>query len=144
MKSLTAFVVFSCLVFVGCATGGRMGELPKIDPEVKPAKAVFIRESNFAGAGISYYLLVDDKEIFSILTGQYTEFALAPGKHKVAARMFGGWTPTFKESAVDVDFNPEDIKFFYVSPTLADGFGLKQIPAEEAQQYIVKYKFVAY
>ena len=142
MKALIS-IISLCVLVTACATGGRMGDLPQLDPAAPAGKVVVIRESNFIGGALAYYVLVDEKEIFSILSGQYTEFQMAPGEYDLATRMFGGWSPTWKENVVHLELKPSETRYLFIWPK-ANSAGIKEIDSGAAEGYLAKYKFVKY
>lgn len=115
------FIFLVALVFVitGCATSGRIGELPSVADHETSSQLVLIRVSSIVGAANSYYVALDGKDVFSIRSGEYTEFPISTGEHFVSVKCFGGWTPTWKENAKKFNALPNQTSYFEISPNLS-------------------------
>jgi len=130
------------LGFSGCSTSGRIGPLPSIADENSSSQLVLIRVSSIVGAANSYYVALDGKDIFSIRSGENTEFPIPAGKHYVSVKCFGGWTPTWKEAAKRFNALPNQTSYFKISPNLSCA-EIVSIEPDEAKTEIQSTDFVS-
>ena len=111
--------LFLILGLVGCGTtSGRIGELPTIVNKESAAKVIVVRVSSIVGAANGYTISHNGKDVFGIGSGEYAEFFVPQGEHYIAAKCFGGWSPTWKEDSVKFVAKPSESNFFVVSPTM--------------------------
>jgi hypothetical protein len=82
----SVFLVSIVLAVTGCAivpiTGQR--SLPVVEPlavEGPTATLVVLREKKFCGSFPLHYVVIDDRPIAALKTGQHTAFQLSPGSH---------------------------------------------------------------
>lgn len=106
-------------VITGCATSGRIGTLPSVADNEPSSQLVLMRVSSIVGAANSYYVALDGKDVFSIRSGEYTEFPISTGEHFVSVKCFGGWTPTWKEEAKQFTALSNQTNYFEISPNLS-------------------------
>jgi len=112
------FVVLWALLLVGCASGP-IGRLPAIEDQAQSGDVFVIRNSNFVGSGVSYYITIDGNDMFAIRVGQYTKFKLVIGEHYIGVKCFGGWSPTWKEDSRKFSVLPQQGTYFIVSPNMS-------------------------
>lgn len=134
-----------CLLagITGCASSGRIGEIPTIASGQQAGKVVVLRVSSIIGVTNSYYIALDGKEIFAIRSGEHTEFKVSAGDHSIAVKCFGGWSPTWKEDSVNFSVSSETESFFEISPVPLVCAEIKPISAEEAREQIATSKFIS-
>ncbi|WP_157003051.1 hypothetical protein [Ralstonia sp. A12] len=126
----------------GCATSGRIGELPAIPADVSASKLVLIRSSSLVGATNSYYVALDGKDIFSIRSGENTQFAIPMGSHTVSVKCFGGWSPTWKEDGIQFAAAASEANYFEISPNLTCA-KIVQIDSDGGKRQLAATKFVS-
>jgi hypothetical protein len=71
-------------LLVGCAVGTR--EIPLVDPlpVTGPAATVAVlREKQFCGSYPLNFILVDERPIAALATGEHTSFEVSPGSHTI-------------------------------------------------------------
>ena len=126
----------------GCASSGRIGEIPAVPLGQPAGKLVVIRVSSFVGVTNCYYIALDGKDIFAIRSGQYTEIPVGAGEHNIAVKCFGGWTPTWKEDSIKFVVSSGNESFFVVSPNMTCA---QIIPSEadEAKKLMATSKFIS-
>ncbi|WP_316682960.1 hypothetical protein [Ralstonia flaminis] len=137
----TTTLAILCTTLFGCATSGRIGELPTIAAGAPSSSLVLIRTGNLIGATNSYYVALDGKDVFSIRSGEHTQFPIPSGEHTVSVKCFGGWSPTWKEDGkqfVAVEGQPT---YFEISPNLSCA-KITPMPAETAKTQLAATKFV--
>lgn len=108
----------AALILAGCASAGRIGDLPAITDSSASTTLVLIRPSNVIGMTNSYYVAFDGKDVFSIRSGENTHFAIPAGSHTVAVKCFGGWSPTWKEDGKAFVAERGGINYFSISPSM--------------------------
>ena len=140
---VTKFLFVSCLVVVlsGCASSGRIGVLPSIAPGKDISKLVVYRVSSIVGSTNSYYVNLDGKDIFSIRSGEFTRLSIEAGEHNVGTKCFGGFSPTWKEDAVQFTAMPNTESFFEISPNLSCA-EIKAVSVEEGKKQIDNSSFI--
>ena len=116
MKKTTCSI--AALILAGCASAGRIGDLPAITEGSPSATLVLIRPSNVIGMTNSDYVALDGKDVFSIRSGDNTRFAIPPGPHAVAVKCFGGWSPTWKEDSKAFVAEGGGTSYFSISPSM--------------------------
>jgi hypothetical protein len=126
----------------GCASSGRIGDLPAIATGSPSSPLVLIRVSSMLGAANSYYVALDGKDLFSIRSGEYTEFPVPAGEHVVTVKCFGGWSPTWKEDAQKFVAVPNQPNHFEISPSMPCA-GIKPITAEAGKAAAAKSTFIS-
>jgi hypothetical protein len=140
MKRLLA-VCLAAGVLAGCASSGRLGPLPEIEPGRPVSRLVVYRISSLIGVTNSYYLLLDGREIFSLRSGEHTGFMIESGEHVLGVKCFGGVSPTWKENFVMRLFSPESEHFFEISPDL-NCARIIAVPADEGKKSISSSTFI--
>lgn len=131
-----------CTALFGCASSGRIGELPDITGGVSSSELVLIRPSNLIGAANSYYVSFDGKDVFSIRSGDYTKFRVPSGAHIVSVKCFGGWSPAWKEDGKQFVAAPNQSNYFEISPSLTCA-KIVQIGGDEATKLLAASRFVS-
>lgn len=113
-------IIASLTVFlVGCGTtSGRLGELPSITNKETASKITVVRISSIVGMANGFKVALDGKDIFGIGSGQYAELFVPAGEHFIAAKCFGGWTPTWKEDSLKFTARTSENIFFLISPSM--------------------------
>jgi hypothetical protein len=131
------------LLILGCAHHSKVGRLPELKETDKYGKIVVIRNKNFIGAGLQYFVNIDWRDILSLYAGEYTKFRLNPGKHFIGVKCYGGWTPAPKLDGLEVKLKENDELYFIISPnfTCAD---IKSISKERAKERIRNSEFIPY
>lgn len=138
MKKLIS--LFLAMFLVGCgAKTGLIGELPIVTNTAESSKVVVVRPSNIVAVAVNWTIAIDGKDVVSIGSGQHIDFAIASGKHNIAVKWFGGWTPTSKEMMIEFSSEPSETVYFEVSPSFS-GSEIRQIPVEEGEKLVVKTK----
>ncbi|HVW50065.1 MAG TPA: TonB family protein [Trinickia sp.] len=116
MKKTTCSI--AALILAGCASAGRIGDLPAVTDGSASTTLVLIRPSNVIGMTNSYYVAFDGKDVFSIRSGENTHFAIPAGSHTIAVKCFGGWSPTWKEDGKAFVAERGGITYFSISPSM--------------------------
>jgi len=138
------FIVFTTFLLIfGCASHSKVGRLPELKDPDKAGKIVIIRNKNFVGGGVQYFVNVDWVDILGLYAGEYTEFDLNPGKHFVGVKCYGGWSPGPKLDGVEVKIKENDKLYFVISPNFVCA-DIKKISNEEAAKRIQDSEFVPY
>lgn len=113
------FIASWTFFLVGCGTtSGRLGELPSVPNKEIASKITVVRISSIVGAVNGYTVALDGKDIFGIGSGEYAEFLVPEGEHFIAAKCFGGWTPTWKEDSLKFIAKPSEHNFFLIRPNM--------------------------
>lgn len=139
-------LIIYCLLFVlaGCASSGRIGELPLISAETPTAKLAVMRISSIVGVAATFFVVLDGNEIFAIGSGEHTEFKIGVGEHYIGAKNFGGWTPTWKENSVRFTALAEKEYFFEISPNLLTGTAdIQSVEPAAAKKSIATSTFIS-
>jgi hypothetical protein len=136
------FISFLVVVLAGCASSGRIGALPTIAPGKEVSKLVVYRISSIVGVANSYYVTLDGRDIFSIRSGEFTQLSIEAGEHSVGIKCFGGFSPTWKEDAVQFSALPKSESFFEISPNLSCA-EIKAVTVEEGKKQINNSKFIS-
>lgn len=77
-------LIVTAAATVGCAVGPRTMELLEPLPVSIDAATVAVwREKQFCGAYPLNYVLIDDRPIVALATGQHTAFQISAGRHSV-------------------------------------------------------------
>lgn len=118
MKSLISAVLIALTLSSCGTTSGRIGELPKISDQSTASKITVVRISSIVGAANGYTVALDGKDIFGIGSNEYAAFNVPAGEHYIAAKCFGGWTPTWKEDSIKFEAKPSKENFFLISPNM--------------------------
>ncbi|MCX5723539.1 MAG: hypothetical protein NTX84_03270 [Nitrospirae bacterium] len=139
-------LIIYCLLFAlaGCASSGRIGELPLLSAGTPTAKLTVMRVSSIVGVAVTFFVVLDGEEIFAIGSGEHTEFKIGVGEHYVGAKHFGGWTPTWKENAVRFTALAEKEYFFEISPNLLTGSAeIQSVEPAAAEKRIATSTFIS-
>jgi hypothetical protein len=137
--------VFAALIVVilsGCASSGRIGDLPTVIGGSASSQIVLIRVSSLVGAANSYYVALDGKDVFSIRSGQYTTFPIPTGEHFVAVKCFGGWSPTWKEDSKRFVAMKDQTNYFVISPNLSCA-EVNSVAEEDGKKKMAESNFVS-
>jgi len=94
------------------------------------------------GATNSYIVALDGKDIFSIRSGESTQFAVPVGQHTVSVKRFGGWSPTWKEHGTQFSAVADDASYFEISPNLTCA-KIVQLDSDTAKKQLAATKFVS-
>ncbi|MDW3687852.1 hypothetical protein RA280_40230 [Cupriavidus sp. CV2] len=127
---------------VGCASSGRIGQLPEVPEGTPSSQLVLIRSSNIIGAMNSYYVALDGRDVFSIGSGENINFSVPLGEHTVSVKCFGGWSPTWKEDGMKFVAQRDRASYFEISPTMSCA-KIVEIESEEAKKLVSVSKFVS-
>lgn len=128
------------LFLVNCGTtSGRLGELPSIPNKEIASKVTVVRISSIVGAVNGYTVALDGKDIFGIGSGEYAEFFVPEGEHFIAAKCFGGSTPTWKEDSLRFVAKPSKHEFFLISPNITCA-EIEFSSEDEARKHLEKSK----
>lgn len=133
MKIKLLFLL-TILSMIGCASSGRIGELPSVSSGAPSTKLVLIRASNLVGATNSYYVALDGQDVFTIRSGEYTEFPIPSGSHNITVKCFGGWSPTVKENSTPFTAAPSGAAYFRIAPDLTCAKIYEIDPSEAAEE----------
>lgn len=136
---LAALVV---AILSGCASSGRIGDLPAIPTSGPSSQLVLIRVSSIVGAANSYYIALDGKDVFSIRSGEYTQFPIPAGEHFIAVKCLGGWSPTWKEDSQKFVPIPNQTNYFEISPNMTCA-EIKEITADAGKAAAAKSTFIS-
>lgn len=140
MLRTTTLALLGTALF-GCATSGRIGDLPTIAVGASSSSLVLIRPSSLVGATNSYYIALDGKDVFSIRSGENTQFPIPSGEHTVSVKCFGGWSPTWKEDGKQFVAVEGQSSYFEINPNLSCA-KIMPMPAETAKTQLAATKFV--
>ena len=138
---------FSLLLIVaftvsGCASSGRVGNLPDVAPGEASSELGLIRVSSPVGLANSYYVSLDGKDVFSLRSGQHTQFPITAGQHYISVKCFGGWSPTWKEDSTSFVARANEPSYFKISPDLRCA-QIVQIPVAEAVELKARTKLIS-
>ena len=136
-------VIFSLWIFllVGCASGP-IGRLPNIEDNNQVGNVFVIRNKSIAANTISYYITLNDNEIFAISVGQYTKLRIASAEHNIGVKCFGGLTPTWKEDSIKFTLLAQQDAYFIVSPSISPCADIQSINPESGKEWINKSEYV--
>ena len=91
-------------------------------PEVADAATVseifVVRLYNFFGWASRWIINLDGVDTHGMCTEEYVRLAVAPGKHTVTLRWWGGWWPGWHEDTQVLTTEPSEKYFFVVKPSL--------------------------
>jgi len=139
IKSLLLIAILS---ITGCATSGRIGDLPSVASGAQSTKLVLIRASNLIGAPNSYYVALDGQDIFTIRSGEYTEFPIPSGQHNIGVKCFGGWSLIWKEKSISFTVAPSGTAYFRIIPDLSCA-KIYEIDSNEANDEMKRKDFIS-
>lgn len=138
MKKLLALSLI--LALTGCGTtSGLVGEMPPVKDQATASKVVPIRISSIVGVGNGYTVVFDGKDLLGIGSGEHAEFYATPGKHTIGVKCFGGWTPTWKEDALEFNATSKTTSYFEISPS-GRCASIRQLEEPNAQELLKKSK----
>ncbi|PMS35915.1 hypothetical protein C0Z20_16480 [Trinickia symbiotica] len=103
---------------------------------------VLIRPSSLIGATNSYYVALDGKDVFTIRSGENTQFHIPAGEHVVSVKCFGGWSPTWKEDGKQFFAAQDQPSYFQISRNLTCA-KIAQINSEDARKLLAASKFIS-
>ena len=139
MNKIIAAIMLSASL-AGCASSGRVGDLPVAGDTA--SQLVLVRPSAIIGATNSYYVNLDGKDVFSIRSGENTEFPIAAGEHHISVKCFGGWSPTWKEDSKQFVAAKGQPNYFEISPNMKCA-QIEQVAEVAGKQAVAKTKFVS-
>lgn len=135
-------LLFACALLVAYSSASAQTvDAPAAATETAGSKVVTIRTSSLVGVANKYKVAFDDREIYSLRSGQYAEFPVTEGEHRVAVKCFGGWSPTWKQQSLSFMVSPQQITYFKIHPN-GTCAGIEIINAKEAEKLIRKSKKV--
>lgn len=137
----TLLVAMVAAILSGCASSGRIGDLPAVATGSLPSQLVLIRVRSIVGAANSYYVALDGNDVFSIRSGEYTQLPIPPGEHFVAVKCFGGWSPTWREDSKNFVAVPDQPNYFEISPNMTCA-EIRQITSDAGKAAAAKSMFV--
>ena len=91
-----------------------LSPLPKITDAENAAEITVIRASHLLGGGVTYSIALDNKEVSTIRSGEYTRFRVSQGKHSLAVTPFG-YPAMSKENKIDLTLEPKTKAFYSIS-----------------------------
>ncbi|MRT00186.1 hypothetical protein GJQ57_16210 [Ralstonia pickettii] len=138
----TTAIAALCTTLFGCASSGRIGELPAIAAGTSASPLVLIRSRSLIGATNSYYVALDGKDVFSIRSGENTQIPIPAGEHTVSVKCFGGWSPTWKEDGKQFVAVGGQSNYFEISPNMTCA-KIEQIDSNDAKKLLASSKFVS-
>ena len=95
--------IAAMLALSGCYSSGRVRDLPTIASAEPTSRLVVIRESSFFGGAISFVVKLDGTEVFTLRSGEYTEFPIPSGDHVLEVgqpRQVAGWLGILEASVL--------------------------------------------
>jgi hypothetical protein len=105
------------LFLIGCASAPvPTGKLPPITDPVTAGEIVVIRVSSVTASAVTYYINVNQEDVFGIRSGEHTRLRLAAGDYRIALRCFGGSTPSWKETVTNQTVRSGQTIYIAVSP----------------------------
>lgn len=135
-------IIFILFIVTGCATSGRIGDLPTITENQPSSSLVIIRVSSIVGGANSYYAALDGKDIFTLRSGEYTKFRIPSGEHYISVKCFGGWTPTWKKESTQFKAIPNQSNYFEISPSMSCA-KIKPIEVSKAKEEMNSNDFIS-
>lgn len=137
------FLALLATVLSGCASSGRIGDLPAISPGASSSKLVLLRVSSHTSGLNSFYVALDGRDVFSIRSGEYTEFPIPVGEHFISVKCFGGWSPTWKEDTKRFNALPDMANYFEIRPNGLACAYIWPIGEEDAKKQMNRSKFIS-
>ena len=137
----TTACLIGSLILAGCASAGRIGDLPQVATGAASSTLVIARPTNLIGMANSLYVALDGKDVFSIRSGQNTHFPIPAGPHAIAVKCFGGWSPTWKEDSKPFVAERNQIDYFSISPNLTCA-EIRQVDETEGEALLERTTFV--
>lgn len=132
--------LLAAIAIAGCAAEQVvLGKLPPIANPADAGEVVLIRASAFIGEDMSYYVNVDQTDIFELRQGEHTRFHLPAGEHRIAVRCFGalsGWS----DAAITQRVVAGQTTYFAVAPKFACA-SLDPVPESEAAKLLARTRF---
>jgi hypothetical protein len=130
----------AAIAIAGCAAEQVvLGKLPPIANPADAGEVVLIRARAFIGEDMSYYVNVDQTDIFELRQGEHTRFQLPAGEHRIAIRCFGalsGWS----DAAITQRVVAGQTTYFAVAPKYGCA-SLDPVPESEAGKLLARTRF---
>jgi hypothetical protein len=138
MKRTDVVLLLLSVVVSACTAAGPIASnpLPKIEVPEKAAEVVVIRENSFYGGGKTYRILLDDREIFGINSGEYTRFKVSHGKHSVGVKCNVSFGIPMTDK-IDVDLEPKISSYYFLSKKFQCA-SIEPKPAQEGEALVGK------
>jgi hypothetical protein len=116
MKRTDVVLLMLSVVVSACTAAGPIvsNPLPKIAEPDKAAEVVVIRENSFYGGAKTYRILLDDREIFGINSGEYTRFKVSYGKHSIGVKCNVSFGIPMSDK-IDIDLEPKTTSYYFLS-----------------------------
>lgn len=140
-KTIAVPILFAGLF--GCASSGRIGDLPKTRDGVPTSLLVLIRPSHFAGSAVSYYMKLDGKEIFSIRSGEDTSITISSGEHRLTVKCAGGPTTPWEEHGGLILVPPNQAVYMEVTPDLTACAKIHALEPVEAKRLLLDSEYIS-
>ncbi len=126
-------IILSSLGMVGCVSPQVINQL---DNTYDGDNVTVIRNGNFFGSGIRFWVTVDGENVAGLFTKQYVNFGLAEGSHKIGIRYLGGsFLPAWEHVQVDIDVSKNESQFYLLSPGVLQ-CDIERIEEKEALERI--------
>ena len=137
------FIIVSLLLILsGCGVkSGILSELPAITNQGMAGKVVLVRTSNLLGVAVSWDIAIDGKDLFSIGSGEYTEFLLPEGEHFIVLRGCQSCRDPYG-NILKFDIKASQTIYFLVSPSLTC-CKIRLSDETVAKKYIKRSKFIS-
>lgn len=119
------------LLVAGCAASGRIGTLPPVPDPASAGTVTVIRPSHLVSAANAFTIAVNGADLLAINAGERATFRLPAGPARVSVKCFGGWSPTWKESATAVTVPAGGTVYLRVAPDMSCA-GIAPVPATDA------------
>lgn len=87
-----------------------------IPSELNPGNIIVLRNYNYYGAGIHYWITLNEEDVAGLYTNEHTAFLLPIGQYRIGVRCHGGWLPTWKLDEINIDVEPNQTYYFLVTP----------------------------
>lgn len=129
MKNLL-IMVLAALLLMACAHG-KSEHFPTVDNPAESAEVYVIRNNNLFGWGFSLAVLLDDKEVARLRSGEHVAFYVSPGSHDV----------NISKSNLQILFTQGRKYYFLISADLSNfGFEIHRIDNSKGEQWVAKTK----
>ena len=112
-------MVGTVLSLAACGTAsGPLADLPRIADPARASKVIVYRVSSIVGAANGYTVALDGEDVFGIGSGEFAEFLVPEGAHRIAVKCFGGMSPTWKQDDFRFDALRSEITPIVIRPTM--------------------------
>jgi hypothetical protein len=103
------------------------------------AKVVVVRNYNFYGSGLHYWVTLDGQEIAGLRTKQYVEFEAPEGHHSIGVKWFGGWLMVvWNKKEIEAKLERKNTYYYLLSPTIVGTTEIEEISEPEGLKRIKK------